>query len=682
VANLHAPADDQLYLATGTASGLGVYRKAARDVTAGEFVWSFVVDAYAPEIRGHFEFVPVTAPATLSSFSARGYRWFNHSDGPYVTIPDDWALLEGSTFFRASTRRSYKCFAYPGFLYDKIPLALGFELFSNGFQSDLLTEAAAYFLGAFCVRPQMQTIGADTWGMFGTTINPSGSYGTSNRAKHTQLGLWLSSQRVSFEKLAYDVWGAGNFISEQSGNRLGLPNIGVPITMRGNKYLARSDGFSIHAPIAKQLRLNSVGNPSDPDLRLVQYWYSCIRSNLLERTTTSVKKAFLLGALDTVSNADSSRRSIGFDFNDDFAGEFPFYSTLHEVGELLLPTFEGDETGNPRFSGGRMRGRIPRCRIYDAAERIGFLSGMRFNRAKDYEPDIASIQSPTFPTPDVLSVILGVPVYTVSQPTNFGSNESDLTAHKLFQSDAESVTLEMACLSVNMENCFAVCSLPVGTFTPSASIATAAAKASQLSLALGGWKADALEKLGKINDYLPALSPNVPADMTFEYLVALLASKLDGCVDSWVIPRSEDQGVDVGAMFMLGVGLGTVTAVFQAKLQSTRVGRRIVDMLRGALFREKSQIGYVVTSNDFTARARRSAEQDHPEIRLINGEKLVELMLVHGIGLFSKGTGPRRKVFVDLTFMEKARQLAVTATSTAGRIRVCVNEFGDPAFRT
>ncbi len=682
MASLYAPADDLLYLATGSAGGLGVYRKAARDVTAGEFVWSFVIDAYAPEIRGHFEFVAIAGTPKIETYEAKHFRWFNHTDGPQVAIPDDWALLEGNNFYRVSKRRNYRCFAHPGFLHDKIPLALGFELFSNGFQSDLLTEEAAYFLGAFCVRPQMQPLGGDTWGMFGTTINPSGTFGTSNTARIQQLGLWLTSQRSSVEKLAASAWGSGNYKVEQSGNRLGLPNINLPSLMGGNKYLSRSNGFSIHAPIARQLALTSTGLPTDPDLRLVQYWYSCLRSSLLERTTVSVRKSFLLGALDTVSNADSSRRSIGFDFNDDFAGEFPFYSTLHEVGQALLPTFEGDETGNPRFSGGRTRGRIPRCRIYDAIERIGFLSGMRFNRAKEYEPDIASIPSPSFPTPDVLSVILGVPVYTISRTTGHGSSETDLTQHKIFQSEDAPFTMEVACLPVNSENCFAVCSLPLGTFAPSVPLTIATGKASHLGLALGGWKADALDKLTKINDYLPTLRSTVPADLTFEYLIAMLASRLDGCIDSWVVPRSEDQGIDVGATFNLGIGLGTVNAVFQAKQQSTRVGRRVVDMLRGALFREKAQIGYIVTSNDFTARARRSAENDHPEIRLINGESLAELLLLHKIGFFSRGSGPRTKVYVDLTFMEQVRQLASTATSTAGKIRVFVNEQGEPAFRT
>lgn len=679
MAKLHAPAEDLLYLATGTAGGLGVYRKAAKDVTKGEYVWCFVVDTYAPEVRGHFQFVQVSDDVKVQKYESTTFRWFNKGDGPSFAMPSKWALLEGNQFLPASTRQSYRCFAYPGFLYDKIPLALGFGLFSDGFKSDLLTESAAYFLGAFCVRPQMQPIGTDTWGVFGTAINPAGAYGTSNVKRRKQLSLWLSSQRQAVEHLAVLAWGHGNFHVEQMGSRLGFRKVAPPPPFRQNRY--QSDGFAIHAPIAKGVSLDSTGLPADADLRLVQYWYSCIRSNLLERTTTSVKKAFLLGALDTVSNADSFRKSIGFDFSEGFAGEFPLYSTLHEVGEELLPTFEGDETGNPRFFDGRTRGRIPRCRIYDAAERIGFLSGMRFTRAVEYEPEIASIPIPSFPTPDVLSVVLGVPVYKVSHPSGFGSSEADLAVHKIYQDGTAANPLLMASLPVLTENAFLASSLPLGTFAPPVPTTSASSKTGHLHLAVGGWKADAIDKLHRLNSYLPTATPVIANDMVFEYLVALLASKLDGCVDSWVVPRSEDQGVDVGASFNLGTGLGAVSAAFQAKLQSARVGRRVVDMLRGALFRDKCQIGYVVTSNSFTVRARRSAEQDHPEIRLIDGELLVDLLLQHRIGLFSSGNGRRRKIYIDLGFMEKARELARTATSEDGRVRVYVNEDGDPAFR-
>lgn len=680
---IHALADDLLYLGNvGAVNGLGIYRKQARDVTAGEYVWCFVVDAYAPEVRGHFEFVKAVDDATVSHRSSRRARWFNQSDGPELLIPDDWYLFEGPQLVGAGTRQAFRALAHPGYLHDVLPTALGFELFSSGFTSPKLTEAAAYFLGAFALRPQMQPNGPDTWGVFATAINQAGKYGTSSPSRYPILAQWLAAHRNSVEQLAHEAWGAHNFYLEQSGSRLGLPNIATPVPLTGSRQLLRGGtGFAIHAPIARGMALSSTGRPSDVDLRLIQYWYSCIQSNLLERTAASVKKAFVLGALDTVSNADSSRRSIGLDFNESFVGEFPLYSAIHQVGELVLETFEGDETGNPRVTPGRTRGRIPRCRIYDATQNIGFISGLRFARAKDYEPDIAGISSPVFPTPNVLSVILGVPVHTVRLPTNFGSSEQDLTSHKLFRA-GEQITAEFASINVGFDNAIAACSLPLGTFSSVAPPVVANLASLNVRLATATWEAEALDKISKINDHLPALTPLVPPDVSFEYLVCVLASTLPGCVDSWVVPRSEDQGVDVGATFNLGAGLGTVTAVFQAKLQATRVGRRVVDMLRGGLFREGAQIGYVVTNNAFTTRAIRSAEQDHPEVRLIGGTELVALLLGNQVGLFQQGGGVRRKFYLDLSFFAALRALAAARAGATGKIRIQMDPNTRlPAFR-
>ncbi len=687
MANLYAPADDELYLASGTGATLAVYRKKAKDVAVGEYVWSFVVESYAPEVRGHFQFIKVAGAATIDERDANVCRWFNQGDGPQFVMPKDWVLVEETNFVPADSRKSFRGFAHPGYLYDSIPFALDLEFFSNGFASPLLTEPAAYFMGAFAVRPQMQPNAAGTWGIFGSGFNQAGRYGTSDTKRHPALRTWMTAHAQSLRVLANVAWGAGNFEFEQKGRAIGLADVSVPPPLRGDRYLGssggptiRTVGFAIHAPIARGIALDSTGHASDRDLRLAQYWYACIRSNLLERTTNSVKKAFLLGALDTVSNADENRKSIGLDFNEGFVGEFPMYSALHEIGQTVLGTFEGDETGNPRAAVGRTRGRIPRCRIYDAAEHVGFLSEMRFVRAKDYEPDIASIRSPQFPTPNVLSVLLGVPVHTVAHASGHGSSEHDLTVHKLFRSTI-SAKLRVARIPVGTENAFAACSLPLGTLALNIPRPSAPSGASHLGLSSSDWKLDALDKIYNINAYLPAAGALVPADLIFEFLIALLASKLDGCSDSWVVPRSEDQGVDVGASFDLGIGLGSLTAIFQAKLQASKVSRRIVDMLRGALFREGAQIGYVVTNSDFTVPAVRSAGADHPEIRLINGSRLVELLLDKRVGLFTRGSGHRRKVYVDLTFFEKIRALSARPAAVGGKVRIWIDGNGDPAPR-
>ncbi len=130
----------------------------------------------------------------------------------------------------------------------------------------------------------------------------------------------------------------------------------------------------------------------------------------------------------------------------------------------------------------------------------------------------------------------------------------------------------------------------------------------------------------------------------------------------------------------MGGHFGEVNVIFQAKLQSTRVGRRIVDMLRGSISRENAVIGYVVTNNDFTRNAVRSANNDRPEVRLINGKQLMNLLLQNDVGLFSRGSGIRRKVYLDLSFFEKVRDLAVSAYGKSGKICVHIDGANNPAF--
>jgi hypothetical protein len=678
LADLQVPANDTLFVAAGPGNYL---RRKANSVTTGEYVWAFIADSFTPTVAGHFQFVRVTGSPAKSAHKAFNFRWFNHSDGPQVTIPRDWAVLEQMNFRKVSETERLVAFSHPGTLHDVLPLAVDLELFSNGFKSPTLTEEAAYFLGAFALRPQMYVVGKDTWGLFGTRLNRAGDYGISKAAL---LRTWLKDHRAALEVLADKVWGKAGYLVEQRGQYVGLPDqIVTPphLPDRGMAGGMIAAGVVLHAPIAAGVKLSSQGLPKDPDLRTAQYWYSCFKSHLLERTTTSVQKAFLLGALDTVSNADKDRRSIGLDWPNNYVGEFPFYSAVHEVGRSLLSSFEGEETGNPRVTPSRTRGRLARCRITEAMLEVGFISELRTLRAKDYEPDIGTLPFATFPTPNVLSVILGTNVSSIANSAGFGSSERDLTEHKLFRVGNAS-PIEMIELPVAEDSAFAVCSLPLGTFKPAAVVKKVLTGATELHLVSSTWRQEALDKIARIGSFLPKSAVVTPDDMLFEYLIAILASSFDGCTDAWVVPRSEDEGVDVGATFSLGSDLGHVNAIFQAKLQRQPVGRRIVDMIRGSLFRENAALGYVVTNKGFTVPAKRSAEKDHPEIRLIDGEQLVNLLLDRQIGLHVKGKGLRRKVYLDLSFFEKLRSVAEKRKGKTGKIRLHVNAYGNPDFRT
>jgi len=675
---LVVPASDHVIVSLGSGS---VVRKLPQDVVAGDYVWCFCVTSYRPFVTGYFMFTEVKAAPKVERRSARVYRWFNKKDGPSVSIPKDWILFTQDGPEKLGKQR-HPAMSLPGFLHDEIPLAVGFDLFSNSFASPALTEPAAYFLGAFAMRPQAYFVGDDTWGIFGVRYNVAGEYGVGNVRRLPNLRVQHQRHRAALEKLATQAWGGGNYFVEQRGSVLGEPDHPVPSGHVEDRFMGNATspaGFAIHARIGRNVHLKTDGRPTDNDFKILQYWYSCLTSHLLERTSPSTRKAFLMGALDTVSNTDSDRLSIGLDWPEGFAGEFPTYTAVHSVGRNLLETFETNETGNPRRTPERMRGRIARCKIWEELQKIGFISEFRFARAVDYER--SSLPRSVFPRPSVLSAILGTDVMSLSQASGAGSDESDLGEHRLFSADRVTQT-KFALIPVQEENVYAVSSLPLGHTKGLAGAAIAPVPSrNKVRLTTSGWEREALDKIGHLNSFLPALLESPKEDLIFEYLIAVLVSQMSGCSEAWVVPRSEDQGVDVGATIGTGVeSLGRVRVLFQAKLQAGPVGRRVIDMIRGAFHREKGVLGYVVTNHSFTLQAKTSAERDYPEVRLIDGSRLVALLLEHKIGLHSSGRGAARRIYLDLTFFEELRALAKSAKGRSGYVRVQLNEYGSPVF--
>jgi hypothetical protein len=661
-------------------------RKPAADIAPGDFVWCFAVETYSPNLAGHYRFIRVDEPPNRETKPTSRWRWFNQQDGPETWVPDDWLFFSPDGLIPGAGRRRVEGYAHAGHLVDLIPLAVDLELFSDAFTSRGLSEAAAYFLGAFALRPQCYAVGDDTWGVFGVHFNRAGRFGITTLDR-TTAQAWFTKHREAFESLANEVWGSGGFHVEQRGATIGLANLAPPVGHRRDQLFSAAIpvGFAIHAPIAIGKQLDVDGSATSADLRIIQYWYACLVAHLVERSSESVRKAFLLGAADTVSNADSDRHSIGLDFLEGYVGEFPMYSAIHAAGRSVLDTFEVGETTNPRATPTRTRGRIPRFKIWEGVQEIGFISSLRFARALQYEPAVASVPAAGFPAANTLSVALRVPVQSVQLPTGYGSSERDLTQRALFRLGT-STPREWLKLSVVDENVFAASSLPLGARVAPAPTVASPATTGHLRLARAGWEAEALEKLHALNIVLgPWTGPGVvpETDRTFEYLIGCLMSRLEGCLEAWVLPRSEDQGVDVGATFSTGAldQLGGVTGIIQAKLQRQNVGRRVVDMLRGAMDREEGQIGWVVTTAGYSTAARRSADGDFPSIRLVNGPALVSMLVENEVGFFSRRSGSTRRTYIDLTFFERLRALAAEGRPRRGRIRVRLDAAGMPAFQ-
>ena len=95
--------------------------------------------------------------------------------------------------------------------------------------------------------------------------------------------------------------------------------------------------------------------------------------------------------------------------------------------------------------------------------------------------------------------------------------------------------------------------------------------------------------------------------------------------------QSHDGGVDVVGTLVVG-GVIRIRMAVQAKKWKKNVGIEIVQRLRGnpdAIHRERM----IITTSDFTSDARKDAHEPHSPIWLINGTRLVDLLIEHSIGV-------------------------------------------------
>lgn len=93
-----------------------------------------------------------------------------------------------------------------------------------------------------------------------------------------------------------------------------------------------------------------------------------------------------------------------------------------------------------------------------------------------------------------------------------------------------------------------------------------------------------------------------------------------------------DKGVDVVADIELGIS--SVREVIQAKRQKGNIGRPILDQLRGSLHYFQAVRGTIITTGGFTKGTKAAAFlQGAPPITLIDGERLLDLLIEHDIGI-------------------------------------------------
>lgn len=121
------------------------------------------------------------------------------------------------------------------------------------------------------------------------------------------------------------------------------------------------------------------------------------------------------------------------------------------------------------------------------------------------------------------------------------------------------------------------------------------------------------------------------APYRFEQLIGFLLEEM-GYTDVQVTTRASDKGVDVVANIELGIT--SVREVVQVKRHKGNIRRPILDQLRGSLHRFSAIQGTIITTGGFSNGARQAAfERGAAPITLIDGDKLVDLLIEHRIGM-------------------------------------------------
>lgn len=117
----------------------------------------------------------------------------------------------------------------------------------------------------------------------------------------------------------------------------------------------------------------------------------------------------------------------------------------------------------------------------------------------------------------------------------------------------------------------------------------------------------------------------------FEHLVKRLLEEMD-YQNVEVTTRSGDGGVDVVADIELGIT--SVREVVQAKRHRRTIQRKDLDALRGSLYRFNAVRGTIISTSRFSKGTEEAAfSGGAAPITLIDGEKLIDLLIDHGIGV-------------------------------------------------
>ena len=133
----------------------------------------------------------------------------------------------------------------------------------------------------------------------------------------------------------------------------------------------------------------------------------------------------------------------------------------------------------------------------------------------------------------------------------------------------------------------------------------------------------------------------------FEHFCKRLLSEV-GFIKVEVTQKAHDGGIDGTGILEVNPFI-TTSFVFQCKrYKETPVGPDKVNQLRGVIAGGAAQKGAIITTSRFTKKAREAAE-GHSPIELIDGDRLVELMVKYRVGV-------KESVEVDKEFFKEFEQ--------------------------
>jgi restriction system protein len=147
-------------------------------------------------------------------------------------------------------------------------------------------------------------------------------------------------------------------------------------------------------------------------------------------------------------------------------------------------------------------------------------------------------------------------------------------------------------------------------------------------------------------DHLSQMNP-----YDFEVLIAHLLEAM-GYEDIEVTQNTHDQGIDVAGSIQIGIS--AIREVVQVKRNQNHIDRAVLDALRGSLHRFRAVRGTLVALGGFSQGTIEAAfEAGAAPITLIDGEKLLDLLMSHQIGVRKKQISLWQLELDDLNSLSK-----------------------------